>query len=248
MELLRYNLSKNEKWIDLINYKKIINDNFEKEYESDCDNEDNSKNNINYVNFSIDNEKILNEINKIISITNFGDYNSLDLLKKEDLITTYLTKSIVQNNNKDTDFIINNLVWLKKCSAKLAKRLKQKLIHHNIDNLKKNKIIRSSYKFCSFKNNCNYNYNKNKKCCYADHYVHNLVYADLDVLIKYISLNKTSLYNKEVIKCVNTISFVIKHMYEELDNLCLYELPKNYEKFHIINYKKYKNKKVSKKI
>ena len=75
---------------------------------------------------------------------------------------------------------------MKNSAKELSHRLKLKIYNHNENLIKKNKIIRNSYKFCSYKNSCNYNYNKNKKGCYADHYVHNMVFADVDVLIKYL--------------------------------------------------------------
>ena len=65
-----------------------------------------------------------------------------------------------------------------------------------------------------------------------------MVYSDISALIK--CLNKyykdTDISNKEIIKCINTISFVIKHMYEELNNLCMYENKSEHEKFHVLNH------------
>ena len=64
-----------------------------------------------------------------------------------------------------------------------------------------------------------------------------MIYADCDALIycleKYYK-NESEFYNKEIIKCINTISYVIKHMYEELNNLCLYSNLKDYNKFHFV--------------
>lgn len=237
IELKRYTLH-GKKWSSMVNYKTIINKNYGKDYNSD-DSESEENVDLNNVNFSLDNEKILNEIENILKINDFTNYTSLELLRSQDLLASYLSKSIVQNNNRSFDFLIRNLEWLKSCSETLAKRLGQKLIHHNEHYIRKNKIIRSSYKFCSFKNTCEYNYNKNQKGCYADHYVHNMIFADIEALI--ICLNKyyknEIISNKEVIKCVNTVSFVVKHMYEELNNLCIYAKKSEHEKFHILNNK-----------
>ena len=114
--------------------------------------------------------------------------------------------------------------------------------------VKKEKIVRSSYKFCNYKHSCSYNYDKGKKGCYADHYPHHMVYADCDALLycidKYYE-NDDEISNKELIRCLNTISFVIKHMLEELNNLCLYSKKEDFDKFHFIKYnsKKYNNHK-----
>ena len=243
MDLQRYNLD-DEKWSNMINYKNIVKQNYGKDYDSDEEETNENENvELNTINFSLDNEKILNEIEKILSINDFKKYTSLELLKSEDLLASYLSKSIVQNNNRSFNFLIRNLTWLKKCSEELSKRLKLKLVHHNEYFIRKNKIIRSSYKFCTFKNACEYNYNKTQKGCYADHYVHNMIYADIEALIKCLNkfYKQEMVSSKEVIKCVNTISFVIKHMYEELNNLCIYVDKKDHEKYHILNNHPTKN-------
>ena len=51
--------------------------------------------------------------------------------------------------------------------------------------------------------------------------------------------------NKEIVRCINTISYVIRHMYDELNNLCLYSKKCDHDKFHFIkqNNKKFNNTK-----
>jgi len=122
---------------------------------------------------------------------------------------------------------------------------------HNYNFIKKDKIIRSSYKFCNYKHECTYNYEKGKKGCYADHYPHNMIHADCDALLECINLYYTDdneIQNKELVRCINTISFVIRHMYEEINNLCLYSTREEHDKFHFIksnnNQKKFNNTKV----
>ena len=128
-------------------------------------------------------------------------------------------------------------------------RVKLNEFKHNYSLVKKDKIIRSSYKFCNYKHNCTYNYDKQKKKgCYADHYPHDMIFADCDILLYCLDTyykNDDEFYNKEIIKCINTISFVIKHMYEELNNLCLYSSKEEHEIFHYVksNSKKFNNKK-----
>jgi hypothetical protein len=112
---------------------------------------------------------------------------------------------------------------------------------NNLTNNSTNNITRCSYKFCNYKEECAYNYNIGKKTnqCYQDHYVHNMVSHDVSSLISYIEFNyKTNsliLHNKEILKTVNTLSFVIGHMEGELRAKCLYNDPKDWEKYHYIN-------------
>merc|ERR1711991_124164 len=103
----------------------------------------------------------------------------------------------------------NTLNVLRLMSQFLRLDLQQKKLKAN------NSIPRSSYKFCHFKDSCVYNYDKDKNGCYADHHVHNLVEADLEALLEYIKNNyKENIinHNKEIIKCINTLCFVLKHM------------------------------------
>ena len=74
-------------------------------------------------------------------------------------------------------------------SELLRKRLNQNEIQYN---KKQNTIFRSSYKFCNYKEFCNYNYSSKKSCCYQDHYVHNMVSLDIKILLDFINKNKTT--------------------------------------------------------
>ena len=227
----KINYDSNVKWYDLIE-KKIFENSYD--YESD-DNSDNEIN-LNNISFSLENEQILTEINNIIDDDKITTYNSLEILKKQDLVSSYLSKSM-QNNNINKVFLIKLLNWICITSKELATRINMPIFNHDKSNIQVDRIIRSSYKFCNFKHTCNYNYDNKKKGCYADHYVHNMVYADLNALLVCIEMyykDQEIIQNKEFIKCVNTISFVIKHMYEELNNLCLYINKDEYEKFHVI--------------
>ena len=232
MELSRYNIKC--KWSSLIDYKSIVEKNYVKEYNNSQEDDKKTLNINKKKNFSLNNENILSEINDNLLIKDFKNYSSLELLEKQNLSISYINK-LVQNNSDNFNFIIKNLIWLKNVSKELSHRLKLKIKSHKIE-LKKNNLVRSSYRFCLYKNNCNYNYNKkSNKCCYADHYVHNILYADIEYLIKYLNkfYKDTVINNKEVIKCITTIAFVIKHMYKELKELCYYiKNKKDHEKFH----------------
>ncbi len=175
------------------------------------------------------------EINKL-----YSNKNSLEILQKEVEIIKLISKYSLQNNKLEFVFIITCLKYLYKLSEILRTRLKQQPI--NMKNYNKNiNITRCSYKFCNYKEECAYNYNFGKKTnqCYQDHYVHNMVSHDVESLISYIESNyknnSTILHNKEILKTINTLSFVIGHMEGELRAKCLYNETKDWEKFHYIN-------------
>lgn len=181
-----------------------------------------------------------NEVEKLKS------KSSLIILQKELDIIKLLTKYTLQNKNLTLTFFISCLNILFDLSETLRVRLKQKEIIHEkiIEDNKSNEfnISRCSYKFCSYQDNCSYNYNqKTKNLCYQDHYVHNMVSADLKILIEYINQkyekNNLVLHNKEILKTINTLSFVIGHMETELKTKCLYLPEAEWESCHILKNK-----------
>ncbi len=179
------------------------------------------------------------------SVDELKQSNSLNILQKELEIIKLLTKYTLQNKNINYDFFLNCLDILLNLSETLRNRINQKEINHDKQNelkqtIKDDLIIsRCSYKFCSYQDNCSYNYNpKTKSLCYQDHYVHNMVSADLKILINYInSKNNFVLHNKEILKTINTLSFVIGHMELELKTKCLYIPESEWETCHIIKNK-----------
>lgn len=239
---------KSKRWSQQINWEDFYNLTENISYESD--NEEEVKNfDINLIDFSLNNEKILNEINEILELDKFEKITALEILKKQDLVSSYISKSI-QNNLINKKFFIKCIFFLQKTSEILTKRIEQSLFNHNTEFIKKDKIIRSSYKFCNYKHNCTYNYEKGKKGCYADHYPHNMINADCTALLFCISeyySEDEEIQNKEIVRCINTISYVIRHMYDELNNLCLYSSRSEHDKFHYIkanNNKKFNNVKI----
>jgi hypothetical protein len=192
---------------------------------------------IEYSNKLKDLEKLCSNMNDITIIKQ--DY-SINILQRELDIIKLLTKYSLLNNNLDYNFFMKSLSILLDLSETLRLRLGQKEIV--IDNKDPNTITRCSYKFCSYKDNCTYNYNlKSKNLCYQNHYVHNMVSADLKILINYINNKYNSdmviMHNKDILKTINTLSFVINHMESELKTKCLY-LPKSeWNKCHVIKYK-----------
>lgn len=206
-------------------------------------NKDNDK-----LNNILSNNKVLPEktydiddiINNIKSESDINKLNILKILKYELELSNSINKFYNLNNKITKKNILLLLKTILYCTGLLRINLKKNKINHKLQNITINYIPRCSYKFCNFKDNCKYNYSNNKKkCCYADHYVHDLVEADLLVIIYYIEnvINDDKFYNnKQICKSFSTINYVIKHMYNELSSLTLY-LKKNdkIENFHINN-------------
>jgi len=167
----------------------------------------------------------------------------LIILQKELDIIRLLTKYTLQNKVIDYDFILNTLNILLELSEILRIKLGQKIfIHDKVQITNENTISRCSYKFCCYQDNCSYNYNsKIKNLCYQDHYVHNMVSLDLKILINYIKNNyeatKIVTHNKEILKTINTLSFVIEHMEKELRNKCIYLPETEWDTCHILKNK-----------
>jgi hypothetical protein len=182
--------------------------------------------------YGIEAEEVTSMIDNILStVENKETLLSIDHLKNEDFIASYLFKYIIQNNTCDYNLIIRCLEYLFDISKYLAEKLKLKI---DLTNIKKNKlddnyITRCSYKFCNYTYFCQFNYpeknNNSDKGCYSDHYVHNKVAQDIYFLIEYIKKHynaencTTIRNNQEIIKCINTATFVIKHMYDELHSI-----------------------------
>jgi hypothetical protein len=68
-----------------------------------------------------------------------------------------------------------------------------------------------------------------------------MVSADLKILIEYIEQKygntKVVLHNKEILKTINTLSYVINHMENELKTKCLYLSENEIESYHFIKLK-----------
>lgn len=176
------------------------------------------------------------EINKLCSL------NSLKILQKELEVIKLLTKYSLQNNQLNYDFFMSALKLLFSLSETLRIRLGQEDIKIEKNIYNDDNISRCSYKFCNYKDSCNYNYNKAKTLlCYQDHYVHNMVSADLKVLLDYIEQKYSEIkivsHNKEILKTINTLSFVINHMESELKAKCMYLGENEIESFHFVKSK-----------
>ncbi len=189
----------------------------------------------------------LNEI-KILyenkeEINNIKKKSSLIILQKELDIIKLFTKYTLQNKTLDYDYFVICLNILLELSETLRLRLGQKEINNEkmLQNAE-SVISRCSYKFCSYQDSCEFNYNlKSRNMCYQDHYVHNMVSYDLKILLNYIKHKyfdtKIILHNKEILKSINTLSYVIGHMELELKTKCLYIPDKEWELCHYIKNK-----------
>ncbi len=165
--------------------------------------------------------------------------SDLEILEYETMLSGHLRKymknfieeyeACVIHNPPIFDIIsvIEKLEWLKYASKYLSDKIGLTILPHNKFNQSKNSFPRSSYKFCNYNYECEFNYNiKKYKGCFAQHYVHNTVYSDIESLIsciKTLDVNKNEIDNyKEIKKSINTISFVFNHMFEELKNISIY--------------------------
>ena len=191
----------------------------------------------------------LHELNNLctnqMKIDELKSAQSLIILQKELELIKLITKYTLQNKELNLSFFKNCLNVLLQLSETLRLRLGQKEIVNdrtqpNIISMDSTgrAITRCSYKFCSYQDSCTYNYNlKTKNLCYQDHYVHNMVSSDLKILLNYITQSSTIPHNKEILKTINTLSFVIGHMELELRTKCLY-LPENeWEGCHVVKNK-----------
>ena len=188
----------------------------------------------------IDNLSTEDSLNNLLK-----DKTSLYILENELEIIKLLSKYTLQNNYLNLEFFMKCINLILEMSSILSQRLKLSKITHKVKNYN-GYLPRCSYKFCNFKNECFYNYNlKTKHICYQDHYVHNMIEADLIILKDYINIkfneNNSVVPNKEILKTINTLSYVIEHMYNELKSRCLYLNEDEYEKEHFIKNNNNKN-------
>jgi hypothetical protein len=237
--LLWYNNFSEKSNIEIININKYVNilKNNNLKFTEDL-----IENKLNQI--ESDYENNLTQLNNICNDNNYlneniKNKNSLIILQKELEIIKLLTKYALQNNQLDYIFFHKSLKFLYELSEILRIRLNQKEIIHENKIFTPNNLPRCSYKFCSFKDACSYNYNMtSKNQCYQDHYVHRMVSADLAILIEYIEEKfKDSnfvIYNKEILKTINTLSFVINHMENELKSKCIYLDEAEWEFCHFV--------------
>jgi hypothetical protein len=177
-------------------------------------------------------DKLLSgSLNKSIKYETFDEITNLEINKLSDIqileyqmhLSNQLKSNImtVINDplNETFDNIKPKLDWLKTTSKYLSDKIGLKSYAHEIN--QNNKLFSdSSYKFCNYNFKCEFNYSKKYKGCFAQHYVHNVVYADINALINYIDgITNTEIEMLNEIKnSISTLHFVINHMLNELKN------------------------------
>ena len=171
-------------------------------------------------NFSVDNENVTDEAEKIVKNPPNESMNSLVLLDHEYFLIQYISKHIQQYKliNANIPTYIKFLVWIREASLILSNRLKLPKITKEFTG----DLIKRTYDFCSHRSNCQINYGKKKGRCCAPHYVHNVVYHDVNTVILYLNKNTSEMlfaFDQElfkILKQINTIQFVINQMFIEL--------------------------------
>lgn len=189
-------------------------------------------------NDSTDNLKILQELAELsecdienIKTIKYNNVSDIVLLHYQIQVCNYLKKMIKKCAHIDyyytmKDDICEKLEWLTGASKYLSNKIGLTMYNHACNNhINKNVIPRSSYKFCNYNYECEFNYNlKKTKGCFAQHYVHNIIYADIVALEKFIdnNINMDSDGIEQIKKSITTMLFVITHMHDELLNSCIY--------------------------
>jgi hypothetical protein len=188
-------------------------------------------------NFSVDNENVTEEANKIVKIRITDAIDSLTLLDYQYFLIQYISKHIQQYKivTQNIPTYIKFLSWIKESSLLLSNRLKLPLVKKEFSG----ELVKRTYDFCPHRSNCQVNYGKKKGKCCAPHYVHNLVYNDVSILIKYLEKNNNTLFAFDqelfkILKQVNTIQFVINQMFIELSSFKnnISNNQNNIEKYH----------------
>ena len=182
--------------------------------------ENRSKNSDNQDNFQI-----------IDKMDDMDDPSDLDILNTISLLARNLKFQYKKKFNEDVETCIHWLVYSLECINKTCAGLMKKNNQDIQSNNKKNgPLSRNSYKFCEYGYDCRFNYSEDSHC-YSQHYVYNLVSSDIEHLLAFI--NKIDEFDdghyNEIRISINTITYVINHMYEELNKLKNYRREK-YEK------------------
>tara|TARA_Y100000780_G_scaffold230383_1_gene252453 strand:+ start:722 stop:1345 length:624 start_codon:yes stop_codon:yes gene_type:complete len=155
-----------------------------------------------------DYDKIINE--------KMDENSDIEILEKITIISKYIKIYIIDKDHKDIENYVKYINWIFNCIKILAIRNKQEIKTNVIEN---NTLTRNSYKFCDFNHKCKYAYSfKNK--CYSQHFVYSLLYDDIYNLLNHIK-NSKELDMKNIKTSINTITYVITHMNEEMLDLKL---------------------------
>ena len=182
-------------------------------------------------------EKIEINTEEIIKLK-YNNNNPLEILSLQIKIISYLLNYYKMCKLDDINIYIKYLSWIHETSEHLCNSIVQP-----VNKNKTNLLMRSSYKFCNKKCDCQSQYgflfNKKSRNCINDHYVHNKIVSDIDNLLNYIkNSNNNSILDIELRKGLETLNYVINHMYQELSSFMLY-LNNNKSKYNINDFYKY---------
>jgi hypothetical protein len=182
-------------------------------------------------------EKIEINTEEILKLK-YNNYNPLEILSLQIKIISYLLNYYKICKLDDINIYIKYLSWIYETSEFLCNSIKQP-----VNKNKTNLLMRSSYKFCNKKCDCQSQYgflfNKKSRNCINDHYIHNKIVSDIDNLLNYIkNSNNNSTLDIELRKGLETLNYVINHMYQELSSFMLY-LNNNKTKYNINDFYKY---------
>jgi hypothetical protein len=211
-------------WCDMIDYDASYNT-ISKSIASDTSNSlvklDNHLSNSLKLNIFIDNSShhdgqnlSIDEIMKL----NYEQISELCLVKHQSYVTLQLKKYVSNCKNEKKQFNvqlhIEKIKWLLKTITFLSNKhkLHEIKIKKNTDKTHPITIKRNSYAFCE--NNSLCVYHKNLKCK-KKHFVYNYTKCDIEELINYIE-NSVNISIEEICTSINTISYVINHMKDEL--------------------------------
>ena len=177
--------------------------------ESNVDDTVNHKNTVNLVSFD--------DLNKIISITDFKSLHDLNILDNiikvitwciqnfRSILSTIDNKSDEQSSSVKIGNLINGLQWILKAIDYFITEL-------NIEKISKdyNGLNRSSYKLCPNKSNCIYQYpdNKTYHFCKYKHFPYDNLYLDCSSIITYIN---------SLVETTNSTSRFVK-AFKEIEN------------------------------
>nr|QFG73985.1 MAG: hypothetical protein [Megaviridae environmental sample] len=177
------------------------------------------------INLSIVQELLQKSISESMIPQKFSD---IDNMKNQEFVSNYLMKYTVMNNDCEIEIIIKLLNILLISSKYMSKLCRQKVQLITKSNNSCNRIPRNSYNFCKKTHLCVNRYpddpKKGRCTCKNAHFVHNKIVEDISSLLIFIKNNYNNKgimmirdnKNKEIKKCINTIVYVIKHMYDEL--------------------------------
>jgi hypothetical protein len=156
-------------------------------------------------------------VDEIVQL-DYTTLTELSLLKHQSYIILQLKKYVTSCKNEKIKFNtimhIEKLKWLLKTTCFLSEYRKLTKIKSKKHATNKS-LKRNSYEFCEKNSLCQYHID-NK--CKKKHFVYNFIVCDIEELVNYIE-NNDMVSIDEIYVSVNTISYVINHMKDELYHL-----------------------------